>query len=82
VEAAENKGTKIKEVFLVYCRFICNSLEHEIYDCLHKSTAQEMFQDKVSHVEPKRDEAIISLVLVVKMRSQNPRLVLYRALEN
>jgi hypothetical protein len=35
-----------------------------------------MFQDKVSHVEPKKDEVIVNMVLVVATRSQNPRLVL------
>jgi hypothetical protein len=81
VEATKNKGTKITEVFLVYRRFICNSLEHKIYDCPHRSVAQEMFRKKVSHVEPKKDEAIINLVLVVETRSQNPRLVLYQKKE-
>jgi hypothetical protein len=40
-----------------------------------------MFRNKVSHLEPKKDEVAINMVLVVKMRSQNPRLVLQREKE-
>jgi hypothetical protein len=44
-------------------------MEHKIYDYPHKLVAHEMFQDKVSHVEPKRDEAVVNMVLVVATRS-------------
>lgn len=40
-----------------------------------------MFRNKVSHLEPKKDEVAINMVLVVKMKSQNPRLVLQREKE-
>ncbi len=60
----------------IYHYFICNSLEHKIYDCPHKLAAQEMFQDKVSHAELKKDDATINMVLDVEIKSQNPRLVL------
>ncbi len=60
----------------IYRCFICNSLEHKIYDCPHKLVAQEMFQNKVSHVEPKKDEVVVNMVLTIEMKSQNPRLVL------
>jgi len=35
----------------------------------HKLVTQEMFQNKVSHAEPKKDEAIINMVLVIEMKS-------------
>jgi hypothetical protein len=35
-----------------------------------------MFQDKVSHVESKKDEVIVNMVLAIKTRNQNLRLVL------
>ncbi len=35
----------------------------------HKLATQEMFQNKVSHAEPKKDEAIINMVLVIEMKS-------------
>ncbi len=35
-----------------------------------------MFQNKVSHVEPKKDEVVVNMVLTIEMKSQNPRLVL------
>jgi hypothetical protein len=40
-----------------------------------------MFQNKISHVEPKKDEATIDMVLIVETRSQNPRLVLQQKKE-
>jgi hypothetical protein len=35
-----------------------------------------MFQDKVSHAKPKKDEVVVNMVLIVEIRSQNPRLAL------
>jgi hypothetical protein len=35
-----------------------------------------MFRDKVLHAKPKKDEVTINMVLVVEMRSWNPRLLL------
>jgi len=40
-----------------------------------------MFRNKVSHPKPKKDEVTVNMVLVVKMRSQNPRLVLQQEKE-
>jgi hypothetical protein len=65
----------------IYHCFICNSLEHKIYDCPHKLATQEMFRDKVSHVELKKDEVIVNMVLTSEIRSQNPRLMLQQEKE-
>jgi hypothetical protein len=35
-----------------------------------------MFQNKNSHAELKKDETVVNIVLIVKMKSQNPILVL------
>lgn len=35
-----------------------------------------MFWNKISHVEPKKDEAIVNIILAIITRSQNSRLVL------
>jgi hypothetical protein len=40
-----------------------------------------MFQDKVSHVELKKDEVIVNMVLTSEIRSQNPRLMLQQVKE-
>jgi hypothetical protein len=40
-----------------------------------------MFQNKVSHAKPKKDEAAINMVLVIETRNQNPRLVLQQEKE-
>jgi len=32
-----------------------------------------MFWNEVSHAEPKKDEAIVNMVFVVEMKSQNPK---------
>ncbi len=66
----QNQGSS-----LVYRCFICNSLEHKIYDYPHKLTTQYMFQDKVSHIEPKKDKAAIIMVLAITTKSHNLGLV-------
>jgi hypothetical protein len=40
-----------------------------------------MFRDKVSHVELKKDEVIVNMVLISETRSQNPRLMLQQEKE-
>ncbi len=35
-----------------------------------------MFQDKISHAEPKNDEADVNMVLAIKRKSHNPRLAI------
>jgi hypothetical protein len=35
-----------------------------------------MFQDKVSDAEPKKDEAVVDMVLIITTSRQNPRLML------
>jgi hypothetical protein len=60
----------------IYCCFVCNSLEKEIYDYPRRSITQKMFQDKASHVKLKKDKVVVNMVLIVEIRSQNVRLML------
>ncbi len=49
-------------------------LEHKIYDCPHKSTAQEMFWNKISHVELKKDETIVNIILKCCNQELKPKI--------
>jgi hypothetical protein len=40
-----------------------------------------MFRNKVSHVELKKDEVFVNMVLTSETRSQNPRLMLQQEKE-
>jgi hypothetical protein len=50
---------------IIYCCFICNYVEHKIYNCLHKDVAQVMFKKKVVTTTPKKENVAINMVLVV-----------------
>jgi hypothetical protein len=47
IETKEPKSRRILDLPLFHMQL----LEHKIYDCPHKSTAQKMFWNKFSHVE-------------------------------
>lgn len=50
---------------IIYRCFICNFVEHKIYDFLHKYTAQAMFKEKEMVVTPKKDDVVMNMVLVI-----------------
>ncbi len=50
---------------IIYCCFICNSIEHKIYNCPHKDVAQVMFRKKVVTATPKKENVVVNMVLVV-----------------
>jgi hypothetical protein len=67
-ETMRNRGTEIKEV--PWFTIVSYAIHYNnIYHCPHKSVAQEMFQDKVSHVGPKKDEATVNMVLAFETRN-------------
>jgi hypothetical protein len=65
----EKQGNPNQRSSSIYHCFICNSLKHKVYEYPHKLVAQEMFQDKVSHAKPKKDQVVVNMVLVVEMKS-------------
>ncbi len=50
---------------IIYRCFICNFIEHKIYDYFHKDVAQAMFREKVAVATPKEDDVVVNMVLVV-----------------
>jgi hypothetical protein len=48
----QNQGNKIGPI--VYHSFICNSLEHKIYDYPHCQVVQSMLRDEGTTIELKR----------------------------
>jgi hypothetical protein len=66
METTRNKGIEIKKVprFTIASYAIHWSTRSMIV--LVHTTIEEMFQNKVSHVELKKDEVIINMVLIVK----------------
>jgi hypothetical protein len=71
-ELSNNKGGHRevnKSSSIIYHCFICNSIEHKIYDYLYKDVAQAMFKEKVAMVTPKKDDVAINMVSVVTTRS-------------
>jgi hypothetical protein len=65
---SNNKGGH-KEVnkssSIIYHYFICNFVEHKIYDYLHKDAIQAMFRERAMTTTPKKDDVFVNMVLVV-----------------
>jgi hypothetical protein len=62
----DNKGghrKANKSSSIIYYCFICNFIEHKIYDYLHKDITQVMFKEKGVVVAPKKDNVAINMVL-------------------
>ncbi len=49
-----NRNQSNKSGPITYQCFICNSLEHKIFDYPHCRATQDMFKDKGSPMEPKK----------------------------
>ncbi len=60
-----HRGETNKCGSIIYHCFICNSIQHKIYDYFHKDIAQAMFKEKAAMIAPKKDDVIIDMVLVV-----------------
>jgi hypothetical protein len=63
------QGKGNKSTSIIYCCFICNSIEHQIYDYLHKDATQAMFKEKVAVATFKKDDVVVNMVLAVSIRS-------------
>ncbi len=58
---SDNKGScgKVNKCgSIIYCYFICNFVEHKIYDYPHKDATQAMFREKAGMVTPKQDNVL------------------------
>ncbi len=66
--------------FVIYRCFICNFIEHKIYNYFDKDAAQVMFMKKVVVVIPKK-EYVLNMVLVIITHNQIPKNVVFKEKE-
>jgi hypothetical protein len=62
-------GETNKSNSIIYLYFICNSIEHKIYDCLYKDAAHAMFKEKATTITPKKDDVAVNMVLAITTRN-------------
>lgn len=55
---------------IIYCCFICNCVEHKIYDYPHKDVIQAMFREKALVVTFEEDNVVINMVLAITTYDQ------------
>jgi hypothetical protein len=48
---------------IIYWCFICNFVEHKIYDCPHKDAVQAMLMENIVAIKAKNENAIVNIVL-------------------
>jgi hypothetical protein len=53
-----------------YSYFICNGLDHKIFDYLHQQVALEMFKNKKANFEVKKKNVAVNMVLAIMTKSQ------------
>ncbi len=66
---------------IIYRYFICNFIEHKVYDYLHKDVAQAMFKEKATTTTPKKDDVTVNMVFVIIIHSQIPKNVVFKEKE-
>ncbi len=66
-------GEANKSSFIIYWCFFCNSIEHKIYNYLHKDAVHVMFKEKATMATFKKENYVtINMVLVITTYSQIP----------
>jgi len=73
-----NRNQSNKSDPIAYWCFICNSLEHKIFDYPHCQATQDMFKDKGSPMEPKKKPPTINMVLAMTIRSRAPKMKVFK----
>ncbi len=66
---------------IIYHCFICNSVEHKIYDYPCKDAIQTMFREKAIVATPKEDNVVVNMVLAITTYSQIPENVVFKEKE-
>jgi hypothetical protein len=77
---SNNKGGRIegnKSRSIIYRCFICNSIEHKIYNCFHKDTTQAKFKEKAIAIAPKKEDVVVNMVLIITTHNQIPKNVVF-----
>ncbi len=59
------RGEANKSSSIIYHCFICNFVEHKIYDYFHKNAIQVMLREKAMAVTPKKKNVVVNMVLAV-----------------
>ncbi len=66
---------------IIYHYFICNFIEHKIYDYPRRDVIQAMFKEKAMVTTPKKDNVVVNMVFVVTTHNQIPKNVVLKEKE-
>lgn len=66
---------------IIYYCFICNFVEHKVYNCPHKDMVLAMFKEKATLAEVKKENVSVNMVLVITTHNQLPKNVIFKERE-
>ncbi len=76
-----NQNQSNKSGPIAYRCFICNSLEHKIFDYPRCQTTQNMFKDKGNPMELGGKKTTINMMLAITTQSQAPKTKVFKEKE-